>query len=134
MIEDIREMLEHHGILKFLQEADLDTKETYLKFRNMLLLEEYTELVSAEQNKNPEEFVDALIDMLVIILGTLHSLDVDIPIAWGRVYEANMSKEVGTNTNREVVIPGMPDLVKPKLWEEPKHSDNIGDLNEIFNS
>ena len=43
---------------------------------------------------------------------------------------ANLSKEVGVKPERPNPM-GLPDLIKPKDWEGPDHSDNHGKLNNI---
>lgn len=107
-------------------EFDLDK----LKFRMDLLKEEYNETVNAVADKNAEEVVDGLVDLVVIALGTLHLAGVDANKAWSEVFRANMSKERGVKPGREQS--GGWDVIKPEGWVGPNHGDNHGKLEEIF--
>lgn len=110
-----------------------DKNYDYLKFRiESLLTEEFNETISAYKNKDSEELVDGLIDMLVIIFGILSLFDIDINKAWKEVYKANMSKVRGVKPGREES--GGVDVYKPEGWVGPDHSDNHGKFDEAFNS
>lgn len=105
------------------------TKEQ-LQFRMLLQQEEFNETLAAFLEGNSEEFVDGLIDTIVIALGTLHLAGVDTEKAWNEVYRANMSKVRGVKKGRE--SSGGFDVVKPDDWVGPIHEDNHGDLDELF--
>ena len=49
----------------------------------------------AAKDGNPEEIVDALIDLCVVAIGTLDAYGVNSYKAWDEVHAANMNKEVG---------------------------------------
>lgn len=114
---------------KFGFDVNPPTKEN-IDFRMELLKEEYEETLEAYANKDPEEFVDGLIDLVVIALGTLHLSGVDANKAWSEVYRANMSKERGIKPGREQS--GGFDVYKPEGWVAPDHSDNHGELPSIW--
>lgn len=102
-----------------------------LEFRiTTLLAEEFEETITAFDNEDAEELVDGLIDMIVIILGTLSLAGVDIEKAWKEVFRANMSKVRGVKPGRE--HSGGVDVFKPEGWKAPSHNDNHGKLDEIF--
>ena len=101
-----------------------------LHFRMDLLKEEYEETLSALENKDAEEFVDGLTDLVVIALGTLHLSGVSVNKAWSEVYRANMSKVRGVKPGREQS--GGFDVIKPEGWKAPDHSDNHGDLDGLL--
>lgn len=102
-----------------------------LEFRiTTLLAEEFEETITAFDNEDAEELVDGLIDMIVIILGTLSLAGVDIEKAWKEVFRANMSKVRGVKPGRE--HSGGVDVFKPEGWKAPSHDDNHGKLDEIF--
>lgn len=73
---------------------------------------------------NSEERLDALIDLAVLVLGTIERQGMcDIfEEAFERVIENNMTKSVGANIKRNNF---MYDLVKPADWEPPVLSDLI---------
>ncbi len=102
-----------------------------LWFRLRFLDEELNETKEAAANKDAEEVVDGLIDLIVVAIGTLDIFGVDSYDAWNRVHEANMSKERGIKENRPNPL-GLPDLMKPEGWEAPTHEDNHGFLKLTF--
>lgn len=125
MIDDIKSMITKYG---FDQETfDLDK----LNFRLQgLLTEEYEETMQALYDKNPEEVVDGLIDLIVISIVTLELAGVDTQKAWDQVMVANMTKERGIKPGREQS--GGFDLIKPDNWKSPDHTGNHGKLHEVF--
>ena len=124
MIEDNLEFQKKYGFDK----DEFNKKR--LEFRIDLLTEEFQETHAAFMQKNSEELVDGLIDMMVIILGTLSLSKVDIEKAWKEVFRANMSKVRGVKPGRE--HSGGVDVYKPEGWIGPDHTDNHGILDEIF--
>lgn len=57
-----------------------------------LIEEEVEELREANTNHDEVEQLDALLDILVVTVGALHSLGVDAEGAWREVIRSNMSK------------------------------------------
>ena len=74
--------------------------------------------------------MDGCIDLCVVAIGTLEAFGVDAHKAWDEVHAANMAKEVGVNSSRKNDF-GLPDLIKPKSWENPSHEGNHGRLSEL---
>lgn len=72
----------------------------FLKFRYNFLKEELEEGISAIDERNADEIVDSLVDLVVVAVGTLDLLQVDFKKAWYSVLEANMNKEVGVKEGR----------------------------------
>lgn len=101
-----------------------------LRFRLMLLREEFEETWDALINKDPEELVDGHVDLIVIALGNLHLFGVDIERAWSQVFDANMAKIRGVKKGREES--GGFDVMKPEGWKAPNHEDNHGKLPDIL--
>jgi predicted HAD superfamily Cof-like phosphohydrolase len=128
-VYDIVRMHHKFGVGKWF-DANKDNKELmakYLAFRMSMIKEEYDETMAAIENKDPEEIVDGLIDMCVFAIGTLDVFGVDPTIAWNKVYEANMAKDVGVKEGRPNPF-GLPDLIKPEGWTAPSHKGNHGDF------
>jgi len=128
--KDINEMYNkfdfHNSILKM----DKENLKKLLEFRLLLQNEETFELNEAVEKQNKEEIVDALIDIIVVAVGTLDLFKINIQKAWDEVLVANLQKNVGIKETRP--NPNMlPDLIKPKGWKPPKHQGNIGILNKI---
>lgn len=124
-VKDIQKMHDHYGVYESISTMTDEQLESFLRFRVKFLTEELTELVYA---KNPDDVVDALIDLCVVAIGTLDLFNVDPYTAWNRVHKANMKKEVGIKESRPNPL-GLPDLVKPSNWKAPDHWDNIGLLS-----
>jgi hypothetical protein len=122
-VKDIHEMHAHYGIDEAMKKLSIDKLRKYLKFRANFVGEEYKEL----QNnlENPEEVVDALIDICVVAIGTLDLYGVDAQKAWDAVLETNMNKKVGVKASRPNPL-GLPDLIKPEGWTAPSHEGNHG--------
>lgn len=124
MIDDNKAFQQKFGFDKDV----IDMKK--LEFRAALVSEEFNEMLDALRHKDAEEFVDAHVDMMVVILGNLYLLGVDIPKAWAEVFKANMSKERGIKPERS--NSGGFDVIKPKGWVAPSHAGNHGILDELF--
>ena len=128
MIDDIKKLNKKYKLDLWSKNADEKLLDLYLQFRIDFLQEELDELSSA---KSPEDCVDALIDLIVVALGTLDTYNVDINKAWKEVHRANMSKELGKNNTRKNDF-DLPDLIKPDNWIEPNHSDNTGKFEDLY--
>jgi predicted HAD superfamily Cof-like phosphohydrolase len=82
-----------------------------------LIEEEFNELVTAETNNDPVEQLDALIDILVVTIGAIHSMGADAEGAWKEVMRTNFAKidhETGKVRKRE---DGK--VLKPVGWTAP---------------
>jgi len=122
-VADMATMHRHYRVHDIVDDFDSDKLKALLDFRVRFLREELSEL---EDNIcNPEEVVDALIDLCVVAIGTLDLFGVDSYKAWDEVLRANMNKEVGVKPSRPNPF-GLPDLIKPEGWTAPSHEDNHG--------
>lgn len=127
-VQDINDMHTKYGVRDAVNTMDKDKLAKYLEFRVNFLQEELDELKS--NTDNPEEIVDALIDLCVVAIGTLDAFNVDAYEAWDEVHRANMQKEVGVKASRPNPL-GLPDLIKPSDWQGPEHTDNYGLLTRL---
>jgi len=130
MFADIKAMHDKYQVHEWVK-ANPEKLGELMKFRFGMLTEEFTEAHEALADKDADELVDALIDLVVIALGTLDIFGVDAELAWDRVDAANMSKEVGTKATRPNSL-GLPDLIKPAGWTAPCHKDNLGTVEEVL--
>lgn len=83
-----------------------------------LINEEVTELKEAVNNNDQVETLDALIDILVVTIGAIHSLGADPEGAWKEVMSTNFAKidsESGKVRKRE---DGK--VLKPLGWKGPE--------------
>lgn len=126
MIRDIADMYEKYGF----DISHLDGEQLYkfVEWRADFVREELYELYDAIDQRNPEEVCDALIDIIVVALGTLDLLKIDTAAAWSEVLRANLEKRVGIKDSRPNEF-GFPDLVKHEEWKGPDHSGNHGLLS-----
>ena len=82
-----------------------------------LIEEEYKELKQAVESNNDVEQLDALIDILVVTIGAIHSAGMDAEGAWKEVMRTNFAKidkETGKVRKRE---DGK--VLKPLGWTPP---------------
>jgi predicted HAD superfamily Cof-like phosphohydrolase len=82
-----------------------------------LIKEECSELYTANSNNDRTETLDALIDILVVTIGAIHSMGADAEGAWKEVMSTNFAKidkETGKVRKRE---DGK--VLKPLGWTAP---------------
>ena len=130
-VQDIHEMHTKFGVREVTQKLSANHLAEYLDFRIRFLQEELDEMKHASATSNPEEVVDALIDLCVVAIGTLDAYGVNAYKAWDEVHAANMAKEVGIKASRPNPL-GLPDLVKPEGWRAPSHEGNHGLVAKIY--
>jgi len=99
--------------------ADTDQFNMYLG----LIEEEAEELNQAIINKDRVEILDALIDMLVVTIGAIHSAGFDAEGAWKEVMSTNFAK-IDSLTGR---VRKREDgkVLKPLGWRAPELSKYI---------
>lgn len=129
--DDMRMMHDYYGVHESIEKLPKEHLQEYLKFRFRFLQEELDEGIKAIEEKDPEEVVDALIDLIVVAAGTLDVYQVDFKKAWYEVLNANMNKEVGVKASRPNPW-GLPDLIKRDDWVPPSHKDNHGLLTKTL--
>ena len=83
-----------------------------------LINEEVGELKEAIDANDEVDKLDALLDILVVATGALHSLGVDAPGAWKEVMRSNFAK-VDSRTGK-VIRREDGKILKPPYWEPPR--------------
>lgn len=83
-----------------------------------LINEENDELFEAVEDNNVVEQLDALLDILVVCVGALHSLGVNVEDAWNEVIRSNMSK-VDPDTGK-VIKREDGKILKPASFSPPQ--------------
>jgi predicted HAD superfamily Cof-like phosphohydrolase len=94
-------------------QGNTDQFNMYLK----LIEEEAEELNQGIINQDRVETLDALIDILVVTIGAIHSMGADAEGAWNEVMRTNLAKidpETGKVRKRE---DGK--VLKPEGWQPP---------------
>jgi predicted HAD superfamily Cof-like phosphohydrolase len=105
---------------KFMRACDQTTDNENRDQFNMylgLIEEEAEELNQAILNKDKVEMLDALIDILVVTVGAIHSMGADAEGAWKEVMQTNFAKidkDTGKVRKRE---DGK--VLKPTGWTPP---------------
>jgi len=106
---------------KFMTACDQTVGELNEKQFNLyknLIEEEFNELTTAEMSDNKKEQLDALIDILVVTIGAIHSMGADGEGAWREVMNTNFAKidkDTGKVRKRE---DGK--VLKPLGWVPPE--------------
>lgn len=133
-VDDVNEM--HRKFKKDLEDGlsaivsamPNELRRELLRFRVAFLREELKELETAT---SAEDFVDALVDLCVVAIGTMDAFGVDARRAWREVHRANMMKEPGVKPERPNLF-GLPDLIKPPGWVAPSHAGNVGRIEGLI--
>ena len=105
---------------KFMRACDQSVGEFNVAQFNLytkLIEEEFKELKVAVDNVDQVETLDALVDILVVTIGALHSMGADAEGAWKEVMNTNFAKidkETGKVRKRE---DGK--VLKPVGWTPP---------------
>lgn len=106
---------------KFMKACDQSVAEfnqEQYKLYIELIKEEYQELSAAYIEQNQLEQLDALVDILVVTIGAIHSMGADGEGAWKEVMKTNFAKidkETGKVRKRE---DGK--VLKPVGWKSPE--------------
>ena len=95
--------------------------------RITLLREELEELITALEDGDPVETLDAMVDLQYVLTGTviLAGYDGVFDEAFRRVHESNMAKVAATSRS-ESKRNDRSDIVKPPHWKKADLSDLIG--------
>jgi predicted HAD superfamily Cof-like phosphohydrolase len=116
---------------KFMRACDQtvgEVNEQQFDLYKNLIEEEFNELTLAEMATDRVEQLDALIDILVVTIGAIHSMGADAEGAWKEVMRTNFAKidhETGKVRKRE---DGK--VLKPLGWSAPELSQFIKDQND----
>jgi len=128
---DMHMMHQYYGVNDAVENLSAADLASFIKFRYDFLQEEVNEGKAAIIERNSEEIVDSLIDIIVVAVGTLDLLQVDFQKAWFEVLQANMNKHVGIKEGRPNPL-SLPDLIKPEDWTPPDHAGNHGLIEKAF--
>lgn len=122
LYQDIIDFHEKFGLNKPDQPTNL--WETTWEFRRKFMQEELEEYEEAYSNGDPEKMLDALVDLVYVVLGTACMHGFDFNEAWRRVHDANMQK-VRASTADQSKRGSTLDVVKPLGWVAPDLSDLV---------
>ena len=117
IFEDQRKFMRASG--QTVDQYDAQQYQMYVS----LIQEEVAELQEALAARDATEQLDALLDIMVVTAGAIHSLGVDAPGAWKEVMRSNFAKvdpRTGKVRRRE---DGK--ILKPDNWEPPRLASYI---------
>lgn len=106
---------------KFMLASDQSVDRFNFEQFNMylrLIKEEGDELSEALKKGDKVESLDALIDILVVTIGSIHSLGVDVEGAWNEVMRSNFAKI--DPTTGKVIKREDGKVLKPEGWTPPQ--------------
>lgn len=101
-------------------------EEDLASFRRRFLLEELNEFCSAQENNDLVEIADALVDLVVVALGTAHFYGLPFDKLFEEVHRSNLEKtrtETAVQSKRGTAW----DLQKPEGWKPPDLVSIIAD-------
>ncbi len=96
------------------------------KFRSEFKKEELEEYLLAVDERDGPKQIDACIDLMVVLTGTLQMMGVDGREAWRRVQASNMTKRKAERPE-ESKRGYIGDVIKPEGWVAPIHDDLMED-------
>jgi predicted HAD superfamily Cof-like phosphohydrolase len=123
LMKDIAAMHEKFGFNP--GQTPILVDDLFMQMRLRFLCEEIDEMKEALRKDSDDDFLDGIIDLLVVAIGTAHLAGL-FPVleeAWDRVMAANMLKEKGQGKRGHPM-----DLVKPAGWKPPVMEDLIDRL------
>jgi predicted HAD superfamily Cof-like phosphohydrolase len=101
------------------QSVDRLNEAQYLMYTT-LIKEEIAEFLSAFNKNDRVEELDALIDILVVTVGAIHSMGADAEGAWNEVMRTNFAK-IDSATGK-VTKRSDGKVLKPEGWQPPELS------------
>jgi predicted HAD superfamily Cof-like phosphohydrolase len=105
------------------QTVGVENRDQYALYLN-LIKEEVQEL---EDSRHPVSDLDALIDILVVTIGAIHSMGADAEGAWNEVMRSNLDKidpESG-----QVLKRGDGKVLKPAGWTPPNLDPYLNEVH-----
>lgn len=106
---------------KFMQACDQSTgfynKQQFKLYTN-LIEEEVNELFAAVRDEDTTEQLDALVDILVVTIGAIHSLGANGEGAWNEVMRSNFAKIDPATGKVRKRDDGK--VLKPEGWKPPE--------------
>lgn len=112
---------------KFMRACDQTVgswNEAQFNLYTKLIDEEVSELWAANSEGNKTECLDALIDIIVVAVGAIHSLGADGKGAWDEVMRTNFAK-IDPDTGK-VRKRSDGKVLKPEGWQPPQLDKYVG--------
>lgn len=113
---------QNNAIVPIGKERDQISSEEW-ELRLVRLKDECEEVQLAHEAEDDEEYLDGLVDVVYIALGTAYRRGWDFAEAWKRVQKANMAKVRGEAKTSK--YGSQYDIIKPEGWKPPTHTDLV---------
>lgn len=117
---------------RFMQACDQSTdflnKPQYNMYQK-LIVEEFWELQNAIKAEDKVEQLDALVDILVVTIGAIHSMGADAEGAWNEVMRTNFAKVDSATGKVRKREDGK--VLKPEGWTPPVLESFVSKDHEI---
>ena len=108
------------------QSVNIHNEQQYAMYVN-LIHEEFGELIEAIKANDRVEQLDALLDLIVVTVGAIHSLGADGEGGWNEVIRSNMSK-VDPVTGK-VIKRADGKVLKPESFSPPNLIPFVQDID-----
>ena len=105
------------------QTVGVENRDQYVLYLD-LIREEVQEL---EDSQHPVSDLDALIDILVVTIGAIHSMGADPEGAWNEVMRSNLDK-IDPESGR-VLKRGDGKVLKPEGWTAPNLDPYLNEVH-----
>ncbi len=130
---DIIKMRHHYGLHSPLTMIDItEEQHEWFDFRRNLLVEELNEFTTAYKENDIVEVFDALLDIVVVAMGTAAGLGLDWHAGWDEVLRSNMQK-VRSDDPKASKRGNALDLIKPDDWTPPNLEQFMGKIRKHNN-
>jgi predicted HAD superfamily Cof-like phosphohydrolase len=106
-----------YDVLKFIHACDQVPTQENSKLYASLITEEYKEFLTAIENNDRIEQLDACMDMIWVILGYCAMNNFNVQGAWNEVAATNLNK-IDPNTGK-VIKNANGKVMKPDGWQPP---------------
>lgn len=129
LVQDIHDFHTKFGFTK--RPIGERPNQGFMAFRLKFLAEELHETALAAKRDDLAEFLDGLVDLVYVAIGSAWSLNLDFGEAWKRVHAANMEKiraERAEDSKRGTAF----DVIKPKGWKKPNIDGLIDPLDRVL--
>ena len=120
VFSDVRMFHEKMGI-----KPELPLAKGAMAFRLTLINEEHKELIKAIAEGDLAGELDACIDLIYVLAGTIAVRGWDGEEAWRRVHAANMTKMPAPEPTIRAAKTGQIDVIKPTNWIAPDLTDLV---------
>lgn len=117
MIDMLKDVNDFHNLFGFeMRKIGEEPNSNLLNFRLKFMAEKLEQVNVAMGRKDMAEVLNSVVDLTYVALGTAWLLNLNFPLAWVYVHDANMKKERAVGASEQ----GSDfNIVKPDGWKKP---------------